>query len=61
MDSVGAGELPDAGRYGDTGSHTLNHIFERYPQMNLPNLSSLGLASRPHSVRALPTPMKQMC
>ena len=37
MDSVGAGELPDAGRYGDTGSHTLNHIFERYPQMNLPN------------------------
>ena len=45
MDSVGAGELPDAGRYGDTGSHTLNHIFERYPQMNLPNLSSLGLAS----------------
>ena len=45
MDSVGAGELPDAGRYGDTGSHTLNHIFESYPQMNLPNLSSLGLAS----------------
>ena len=45
MDSVGAGELPDAGRYGDTSSHTLNHIFERYPQMNLPNLSSLGLAS----------------
>ena len=45
MDSVGAGELPDAGRYGDTGSHTLNHISERYPQMNLPNLSSLGLAS----------------
>ena len=45
MDSVGAGELPDAGRYGDTGSHTLNHIFEIYPQMNLPNLSSLGLAS----------------
>ena len=26
-------------------AHTLNHIFERYPQMNLPNLSSLGLAS----------------
>ena len=47
MDSVGAGELPDAGYYGDTGAHTLNHIFERYPEMKLPNLSSLGLASIP--------------
>ncbi|MEA4847512.1 MAG: phosphopentomutase, partial [Clostridiaceae bacterium] len=26
MDSVGIGELPDAGRYGDSGSNTLGNI-----------------------------------
>ncbi len=44
MDSVGQENcrMPDVTAIQ---AHTLNHIFERYPQMNLPNLSSLGLAS----------------
>ncbi len=45
MDSVGAGALPDAHKYGDEGAHTINHIFQEYPDMSLPNLSELGLAS----------------
>lgn len=45
MDSVGAGALQDACKYGDTGAHTINHIFQRYPDMRLPHLSELGLSS----------------
>ena len=45
MDSVGAGALPDAGRYGDEGADTLGHIYSRYPGLSLPNLSALGLSS----------------
>ena len=45
MDSVGAGALPDADRYGDSGADTLGHIYEHCPGMSLPNLSSLGLSS----------------
>ena len=45
MDSVGAGALPDAARYGDCGADTLGHIYSRYPDLSLPNLSSLGLSS----------------
>ena len=43
MDSVGAGELPDAGSYGDQGSNTLGNIAKRVP-LHLPALRSLGLA-----------------
>jgi phosphopentomutase len=42
LDSVGAGELPDAARYGDEGSHTLGNIADRVP-LRLPTLSGLGL------------------
>jgi phosphopentomutase len=42
LDSVGAGELPDAGEYGDQGSHTLGHICEQVP-VALPTLTRLGL------------------
>ncbi|CAH8246925.1 phosphopentomutase [Paenibacillus melissococcoides] len=51
MDSVGIGELPDAERFGDAGSHTLGHIAERVPTIQLPNLQALGLgniADLPH-------------
>ena len=27
-DSLGVGELPDAGKYGDTGANTLGHIAQ---------------------------------
>ena len=43
MDSVGAGELPDAGTYGDQGSDTLGNIAKQVP-LQLPTLRSLGLA-----------------
>ena len=44
LDSVGIGELPDAGQYGDTGRDTLGHIARSRP-LNLPNLLRLGLAN----------------
>jgi phosphopentomutase len=45
LDSVGIGELPDAERFGDLGSHTLGHIAERVPGLRLPNLQKLGLGN----------------
>jgi phosphopentomutase len=42
LDGCGAGELPDAARYGDEGSDTLRHVVER-TAVNLPNLAALGL------------------
>lgn len=44
LDSVGAGELPDADKYGDKGTNTLKHIFESMGKdFVLPNLGKLGL------------------
>ncbi|CAM3566355.1 phosphopentomutase [Marinicrinis lubricantis] len=45
LDSVGIGELPDAGKFGDEGSHTIGHIVERVPNIQLPHLRSLGLGN----------------
>ena len=42
MDSVGIGELPDAGAYGDEGSNTVGNIAKRVP-LRLTTLRSLGL------------------
>jgi phosphopentomutase len=41
MDSVGVGELPDAGKYGDQGSNTVGNIARRVP-LQIPTLRSLG-------------------
>lgn len=43
LDSVGIGELPDAARFGDAGSHTLGHIAREVPGLALPNMRKLGL------------------
>lgn len=43
LDSVGIGELPDAEAFGDLGSHTLGHIVERVPHIQLPHLRRWGL------------------
>jgi phosphopentomutase len=43
FDSMGCGELPDAGDYGDTGSDTLGNIARRVPLI-VPNLRRLGLS-----------------
>ena len=46
LDSVGAGALPDAGKYGDAGANTLGHIVERVnPPM--PNMRAMGLGLIP--------------
>lgn len=43
LDSVGAGEAPDAGRFGDAGADTLGHIIGTYPDIVIPNMQKLGL------------------
>lgn len=45
LDSVGIGELPDAAKYGDVGSHTLDNIAKAMPGFSLPNLEKLGLGA----------------
>ncbi len=45
LDSVGIGYLPDAHMYGDEGSHTLGHIFQKKPELHIPHLRKLGLAN----------------
>ena len=42
LDSVGIGELPDAGSYGDEGSDTLGNIAAQVP-LRVPTLRALGL------------------
>lgn len=44
LDGVGVGELPDAGKYDDTGSNTLGNLAKSVGGLNLPNLSKLGLS-----------------
>ncbi len=42
LDSVGIGEMPDAGEFGDAGSHTLRAASKsRY--FSMPNMGKLGL------------------
>ncbi|MBW7458226.1 phosphopentomutase, partial [Paenibacillus sepulcri] len=43
LDSVGIGELPDAASFGDEGAHTIGHILERVPNLELPHLRRFGL------------------
>src|SRR5918911_256266 len=43
LDAVGAGELPDAAEYGDTGSDTLGNVARAVGGLDLPNLEHLGL------------------
>ncbi|MFL5814335.1 MAG: phosphopentomutase [Bdellovibrionia bacterium] len=50
LDGVGAGELPDAKSYGDTGSNTLGNLARVYRQktgktLQLPNLASWGIGN----------------
>ena len=43
LDGVGAGELPDAALYGDTGSNTLAHTAQAVGGLRLPHMGRLGL------------------
>lgn len=42
LDGVGAGEMPDAREFGDEGSATLLHTYEK-TNMQLPHMEQLGL------------------
>ncbi len=43
MDSFGIGGAPDAADFNNEGANTLGHIVDKFPQLRIPNLSSLGL------------------
>ena len=43
LDGVGAGELPDADKYGDCGSNTLANTARTVGGLHLPNMGRLGL------------------
>ena len=45
LDSVGAGELPDAKDFGDIGSNTLGNLAKATGGLNLPNMQKLGLGN----------------
>src|SRR5437764_8356379 len=45
LDAVGAGELPDAGTYGDEGSNTLANVAKAVGGLDLPNMEALGLGN----------------
>lgn len=45
LDSMGVGQLPDAGGYGDEGADTFGHIAERMDSFSIPNLKKLGLCN----------------
>ena len=42
LDGFGAGEAPDADKYGDCGSATFQHIYEQ-THLELPNMKKLGI------------------
>ena len=45
LDSVGAGELPDAGEYGDQGSNTLRNTAAAAGGLAMPHLGAMGLGN----------------
>ncbi|HEV2592690.1 MAG TPA: phosphopentomutase [Gaiellaceae bacterium] len=45
LDAVGAGELPDAGDFGDEGSNTLGNVARAVGGLDLPTLEALGLGN----------------
>ena len=59
LDSLGVGEMPDAGAYGDIGTDTLGHISEKMKQMQIPYLQKLGIANL-HSLRGVEPVEKPM-
>ncbi len=45
LDGVGVGELPDANKFGDEGSNTLQNISKAVNGLTLPNLQKMGLGN----------------
>ena len=44
LDSLGAGEMPNAARFGDKGAHTLRSLSQT-KELFIPNLRSLGIGN----------------
>lgn len=61
LDGAGAGALPDAGEYGDLGSNTLKHVWEKHFPLQLNNLISLGLGKLLQLSFPLPHPRNACC
>ncbi|HIG86099.1 MAG TPA: phosphopentomutase [Planctomycetes bacterium] len=45
IDSLGVGALPDADSFGDTGTHTLDHLVNAAGGLDAPHLKALGLGA----------------
>ncbi|MFH1038961.1 MAG: phosphopentomutase [PVC group bacterium] len=45
LDSVGIGEMPDAGDFGDAGANTLGHIAKSVDGFALPNMEKMGIGN----------------
>lgn len=45
LDSLGIGAMPDAAKYGDEGTNTFVHIWERMQGLEIPNLRKLGMGN----------------
>jgi phosphopentomutase len=45
LDGLGAGDGPDAARFGDQGSATLQHLAAAVGGLDVPNLAALGLGN----------------
>lgn len=45
MDSVGIGQLPDAKQFGDDGVNTLGNIIKAHDDIQIPNLTKLGVGN----------------
>jgi len=46
LDAVGAGELPDAGEFGDEGSDTLGNVARAVGGLDLPTMEALARKRR---------------
>lgn len=53
MDSVGAGEMPDAADYGDVGSDTLGNISRKVGGLKMPHMQEMGLGNI-HKIEGVP-------
>lgn len=56
LDSVGIGQLPDAGEYGDNGADTLGNICREMGGLSLPHLEQMGLGNIAHLEGVPPSP-----
>jgi len=45
LDGCGAGEAPDAAKFGDQGSATIKHVWEQVGGFHAPNLAACGYLS----------------